>query len=55
MLRVLEAEIGVDVLALLSREEGVGSDEVHLGARAEDVGHDAGGMLVSIDLGVKVL
>jgi hypothetical protein len=55
VLGVLEAKIGMDMLALLRRKEGVGSDEVDFGARAEDVGHDAGGMLVCIYLGIEVL
>jgi hypothetical protein len=51
VLWVLETEVGVDLLALVGGDQSVCADEMDLGLGAEDVGDDAGAVLVCVDFG----
>jgi len=48
---VLKPHVRVDALAVVVAQEGVGTEEVDFGLRAEDVRDDSGGVLVGKDFG----
>lgn len=47
---MLEAQVGVDLLTLIRGDEGICTDKMDLRLGAEDVGDDAGAVLVGVDL-----
>lgn len=49
---MFESQVGMHQLTFVGGYEGIGTDEVDLGLRADDVGHDSGGILVGVYLRV---